>query len=274
MSDNRHSIKQHGSVEKDPRTGANNLVWLAERAGADTSDANTQSFLTRLAVQSAAGAGGDAFQNNQTGAAVAGLSTQEFAFTYAHKVPMPFRSEMGDTTRGITDFIHNRISLGGNLKYMLGIGVAEAIRYSDGEGGGGVTSSVAGFKDPKISHNFGLDIGLSARPVDWLQFGMVARNVNGPKFDIAPVVFNGKRVTKVEVPAQVRMALPCCRSTTSPWPSTSTPRRTRSSPCRASSRGSSHWAPSTRFPSARTSTWRCASAATAMSRGLSRRTGR
>jgi len=186
---------------------AENLVWLAEQAGANTSNANTQSFLTRLAVQSAAGGGGDAFQDNQTGAVVAGLSTQEFAFTYAHKVPMPFRSEMGDTMRGITDFIHNRISLGGNLKYMLGIGFAETIRYSDGEGGGGVTSSFTGFKDPKISHNFGLDIGLSVRPVDWLQFGMVARNVNGPKFDIAPAVFNGKRVTKVEVPAQVRMGI-------------------------------------------------------------------
>ena len=139
---------------------------------------------------------------------MAGLSTQEFAFTYSHTIPVPFRSKMGDTLRAITKYVHNRVALGANAKYMMGITFAKAVRYDEGESGGDLLGDLTDFGDHEISHRFGLDLGVSYRPVDWLLFGMVARNVNSPSFDLPDLGFaNGQSIDEVTVEPQVRVGV-------------------------------------------------------------------
>ena len=185
---------------------ANFAAAAAEQAGIDVGNSAVANLLVLAA--SATGSGANSLADNNSGAVVAGLSTQEFAFTYSHTIPVPFQSKMGDTLRMITQYVHNRFALGANAKYMLGITFAKAVRYDAGQSGGDLLGDLADFGDNELSHAFGLDLGVGYRPTRWLQFGMVARNVNSPTFDLPDLGFaSGESIDEIEIKPQVRVGV-------------------------------------------------------------------
>ncbi|MBW2382678.1 MAG: conjugal transfer protein TraF [Deltaproteobacteria bacterium] len=183
------------------------LVWLAELAGGNTSDPRIRSFLGTLAANTSQDT--NPFASNDTGALTAGVSTQEFGFSYAHKIPLPFHSRTGRAGRSILRYLDNRTSLGVTLKYMLGITFLKTFQYADTDSTGDIFGEWIDSGDSEFSHNFGLDLGFSWRPLDFVNVGLVARNVNSPAFDIAPFISptTGQYVTEVELDAQVRMGV-------------------------------------------------------------------
>jgi len=121
---------------------------------------------------------------NESGARVRGLGVIESGFGYGHKFEVPFSEEvtqgLGLDNIGIDNL--GAISVGANLKYLHGITFNKFVIYRDAD------DADLDFGDKDLreeSGNFGLDIGLLYEPTDWLAIGMMARNVNSPKFDAA-----------------------------------------------------------------------------------------
>jgi hypothetical protein len=120
---------------------------------------------------------------NESGARVRGLAVIESGIGYGHS------------------FFDGLLSVGANLKYMHGITYTKYVGYQT------IEDAELDFGDSNLreeSGSFGLDIGLMSKPFDFLQVGLVARNVNSPKFktgrDEDP---NGRKNFTVD--AQVRM---------------------------------------------------------------------
>ena len=120
---------------------------------------------------------------NDSGARVRGLGVIESGVGYGHS------------------FFDGLLSVGANLKYMHGITYSKFAGYQT------IEDAELDFGDSNLreeSGNFGLDLGLMSKPFDFLQVGLVARNVNSPKFktggDGDP---NGRKNFTMD--AQVRM---------------------------------------------------------------------
>jgi hypothetical protein len=149
-----------------------------------------------------------AFADNQSGALAAGLSTQEFAISWSHTIPVPGFEKMQGTSKEIFSYIHDKVSVGITPKYILGITFLNFYSYQSGETISDVTNTLVDLDSRKISHNFGLDLGLSFRPVDWFQIGIVARNVNSPEFDIQSFeTVDGRVIDAFELAAQARLGV-------------------------------------------------------------------
>lgn len=177
------------------------LVFLLEQAGADTNDPRVQQLATGL-VDTASGA----LAGNETGALAAGLSVQEFAFSYAVKLPVPFLRKTTGTTRRILDtYVHEKFALSVVPKYMLGVSFIKFFPYNDATDAGGVVTDLLNINNSEVSHAFGLDVGVAYRPTSWMQFGVMARNVNSPDFEVSFVPQLG--ITSLTVDAQVRAGL-------------------------------------------------------------------
>ena len=249
---------------------ANQLVLLFEQNGVDTSDPRAQQLVLGLAGVGAAGG----LAANNTGALVAGLSTQEFAFSYALKIPVPYIKKTRGTTRNVLNMVHNKLAVSVVPKYMLGVTFVKFFRYDEEEGVGGIVSEIGSIEGSQVSSAFGLDVGVSYRPTPWLHFGLMARNVNTPSSTSSPLGLpSDRRSPRSPSSRRCAWAWRSSRSRTSRSLSTSTPRRTRSGRCRDSALGSSPWAASTSSRSIATSRWRCAWAATATSRTRSATSG-
>jgi hypothetical protein len=125
--------------------------------------------------------------------------------SYGHKLPIPYFSRTQGMTHEVLRYFHNRMAVGGTLKYMLGITFVKTLLYDEPNGLAGLN-----FAERDLiatSHNAGLDLSFSMRPVDWFQWGFVARNVNSPAFEIAapiPLV-SGSFTREIEVLPQVRL---------------------------------------------------------------------
>jgi hypothetical protein len=184
---------------------AGHLVFLLEQAGANTFDPRVE----RLALGLVDTAGGTRlFSSNDTGALAAGLSTQEFAVSYALKLSVPYFRRTRGVTRKLLSMVHNKTAVSITPKYMVGVSFLKFYRYDDTESAGGIVTDLFDVDSNTVSQNFGLDVGLTWRPTGWLRFGMMARNVNGPSFDVQPFVApNGMYVSSIEVDPQVRMGL-------------------------------------------------------------------
>ncbi len=99
--------------------------------------------------------------NNKSGARVSGLGVVETGVGYGHS------------------FFDGVVSVGANLKYLRGITYNKYMDYraiEDAELDFGASDR------RRESDNFGLDLGILYQPFDFLRVGMVARNVNSPKF--------------------------------------------------------------------------------------------
>ncbi|MBC8340693.1 MAG: conjugal transfer protein TraF [Proteobacteria bacterium] len=98
---------------------------------------------------------------NESGARVRGLGVIESGVGYGHS------------------FFDGLLNVGANLKYMRGITFTKYVGYQT------IEDVEFDFGDSNLreeSGSFGLDIGLMSKPFDFLQVGLVARNVNSPKF--------------------------------------------------------------------------------------------
>ena len=101
--------------------------------------------------------------NNESGARARGLGVIESGVGYGHT------------------FFDGRMSVGANLKYLRGITFDKYINYRV------IEEADLSFSDSDLrteSNNFGLDLGIMYKPFDWVRVGMVARNVNGPTFNV------------------------------------------------------------------------------------------
>ncbi|MEO1915690.1 MAG: conjugal transfer protein TraF [Myxococcales bacterium] len=126
----------------------------------------------------------DSLLNNESGARVRGLGVIESGVGYGHS------------------FFDGLLSVGANLKYMHGITYTKYVGYRT------IDEAELDFGDSNLreeSGNFGLDLGLMSKPFDFLQVGLVARNVNSPKFTTGrdPLDPNGRKNFTMD--AQVRM---------------------------------------------------------------------
>jgi len=179
------------------------LIWSMEKLN-DGEELNPeQQNVVRNVVTS-----DGAFADNQSGALAAGLSTQEFAISWSHTIPVPGFEKMQGTSKKIFSYIHDKVSVGITPKYILGITFLNFYSYQSGETFSDVTNTLVDLDSREISHNFGLDLGLSLRPVDWLQIGIVARNVNSPEFDIRSFqTRDGRVIDAFELAAQARLGV-------------------------------------------------------------------
>ncbi len=183
-----------------PQQGGH-LVYLAERAGANTLEPATQQFLYGLAA-----GGSGTFANNNSGVLTAGLSTQEFGISYSHTIPVPRYRLTSGITHEILSYVHEKFSVGVVPKYMLGVAFVRFFLYEDDANASTIVSELSEFADPVLSSAFGLDIGASYRPTSWFQFGMMARNVNSPSFDVQPFTRpDGQYVSELSLEPQVRV---------------------------------------------------------------------
>ena len=101
--------------------------------------------------------------NNKSGSRIRGLGVIESGVGYGHS------------------FFDGLLSVGANLKYLRGITFD---KYVDSQS---IEDADISFSDSdlrKTSDAFGLDLGIMSQPFDWLRVGLVARNVNAPKFDV------------------------------------------------------------------------------------------
>ena len=74
------------------------------------------------------------------------------------------------------------VSVGGSVKYMMGKISAVKIRAIDTSSNKDLSDYLEDFmNDAEESSNFGIDLGIQAR-YDFIQAGLVARNINGPTF--------------------------------------------------------------------------------------------
>ena len=122
--------------------------------------------------------------NNESGARVRGLGVIESGVGYGHS------------------FFDGLLSVGANLKYMHGV------TYTKFAGFQTIDEAELDFGDSNLreeSGNFGLDIGLMSKPFDFLQVGLVARNVNSPKFKTGRDPSDPNSRKNFTMDAQVRM---------------------------------------------------------------------
>lgn len=160
--------------------------------GVDANAPNVQQLI--LDISGVVGDSQFDFANNTSGVVAVALSIQEIGLSYGYALPMPFFKPFD-----------KKLSVGATAKYMMGISFARASLYTDGISGSGL-GSIDGFDESTISSNFGLDLALDFRPFEFARIGLVARNVNAPKFSageagdirVRPAVRLGMSVTPIE----------------------------------------------------------------------------
>lgn len=114
----------------------------------------------------------DDLNDSNAGARVRGLAVSETGVGYGHAFEVPFAEMVGLESLGT-------FNVGANLKYMRGLTFNKYVNFKDAD------EADLDFGDSdlrKESNNFGLDLGFLYTPIEMVQIGMVARNVNSPKF--------------------------------------------------------------------------------------------
>lgn len=177
--------------------GADQFVAKLEDLGANTDSPAVADFISDIGRCTAdpAAQGCNGLSANESGALASGLSTQEFGVSYGMKIPFPFFA------RSLLD---RKFSIGATAKYMMGVTFVHLTTYSDAGSPGDVLTGLADLDRVQISHNFGLDLGLTWQPNPWVAVGVVARNVNAPKFSTANLA-DGTSLGDVQVDPQVRI---------------------------------------------------------------------
>lgn len=95
--------------------------------------------------------------------ALRGLEARQLAFSYGYA------------------FSDKTFAVGITAKVIQG---ASYSGFVDLQGGNGVTISNR-FGEPTISTTYGIDLGALYKPVSWIRFGIVAKDINSPTFDDA-----------------------------------------------------------------------------------------
>ncbi|MEE9280742.1 MAG: conjugal transfer protein TraF [Myxococcota bacterium] len=143
---------------------AEELVFQTELAGLDTSVPTIQDLISRVASSTGALSALDLSQNS-SGVVVRGLLTQEIGLGY-----------------GLSLF-NERIGIGANVRAIHGISYYNFVQFDDITGGtDNLIDDITDTHNRETSQRVALDLGLLVRPKSWLRVGLVARNVNSPKF--------------------------------------------------------------------------------------------
>ncbi|MBW7957913.1 MAG: conjugal transfer protein TraF [Deltaproteobacteria bacterium] len=131
-------------------------------------------------ADTAAGSGGNTIDENESALLVRGIGVAEVPLTYGRK-------------------INDDFSVGGNVKFMKARVYNARVEVFDKD----VSDVLDEAKEDYTESNaFGVDLGALYRFGDKLRFGVVARNVNSPKFDMKPI--SGDPADSIKEKAQVR----------------------------------------------------------------------
>lgn len=145
---------------------AEELVFQSEQAGLDTSAPGIQGLVTEIATQTGA-LGTQDLAQNASGAELRSLVTQEIGLGYAQPL------------------FGGRVGIGGNLRYVRGVTSFQHIDLDALASGTDVLDELTDFENTEVSQRVAVDAGILLRPGPRLRLGLVARNLNGPEFDLA-----------------------------------------------------------------------------------------
>jgi len=173
-----------------PNLQAEELVWAAQQAGANVRDPGVAANLVAIATDTI-DTPAATFADNQSGTFVRGLAVEQVGFGYGHPL------------------LRNRIGIGGNLKYMMGTTFNKFLRYDDVDGVSDFTDALTDSDHREITHTASLDLGVLVKPWEWLRFGLTARDVTKPEFDLArdPSRPNGKSSLALDPQVRAGVAL-------------------------------------------------------------------
>lgn len=149
-----------------------------------TAPASTEvvSQVKNAATVATAASGGGTINDNTSRLLFKGLAVAEVPLTYGRK-------------------INDDFALGANVKFMKArvYNTQVAIMDQNTEFGDALSTALDDYTE---STNFGVDLGALYRFGDKLRFGVVARNVNSPSFDMKPLLAGDK--DSISEDAQVR----------------------------------------------------------------------
>lgn len=179
------------AMSGNPNLQAEELVFQAEQAGLDVNSPGVAQGLLDVATATASATAGG-FDENLSGAFVRGLAVEEIGVAYGHPLPLPVRR------------LDGKIGIGGHLKYLYGTTFNKFIRYDDVDSGSDLANELGDTDNREVSHTVSLDVGVLARPWEWLRFGLTARNVTSPEFDLARDPTDPAGPSKLTLEPQVR----------------------------------------------------------------------
>ena len=174
------------AVSTAPNLQAEELVFQAQQAGIDVNDASVRQRILDLATATIGTTAGS-FANNNSGSFVRGLAVEEIGLAYGHP------------------FLNDRIGIGGNLKYMIGTTFNKFVRFNDINSAGDLIDELRNAKRRRTTHTASLDLGILVKPRKWLRFGLTARNVTSPEFDLASDPTNPAGNNELVLDPQVRV---------------------------------------------------------------------
>ncbi len=151
-----------------PAGMVNELVYWAEQAGVNLSDTTVETMLDRILTGTTAGGTIDDFiAENDSGFTVRGLAVGEAGLSYAHP------------------FFEGRLALGATVKALYGVTTTQHFRLQQLEDGSDILTELKSRKNRDESLRFGLDVGATVMPWDFLAVGITGRNINQPSFPAA-----------------------------------------------------------------------------------------
>jgi len=188
--------------DEEAANAANELVYLAEEEGVDTSDPTIQTIIQNIAqgtgeVTTALGdtSGTSALANNSgtesdvfsdsAGVTIKGLLIQEYRATYARS------------------FLDESLAVGVNLKALEGETRYMKYNMQDLEGGEDLVADINKEENAKTTSQFDADIGILYTPFKRLSVGLVAKHLASPEFEYAP----GSGGDSVKLEPQARLGV-------------------------------------------------------------------
>jgi hypothetical protein len=147
---------------------ANELSFLAETAGINLNDPDVRAGIVISATNTNTGGGGGTLYDNQSGFTLSGIVLQETGIN----VSLPLWSD--------------RLAVGATLKLLHGISYTRTYVLKDLEKGKDLfDETYQDFRENRVStFRAGLDLGVAARPIPMFTFGLVARNITRPEFQL------------------------------------------------------------------------------------------
>jgi len=189
-------------TDEEATNAANELVYLAEQEGVDTSDPTIQTIILNIAQgtgevtgSGSSTAGTSALANNSgtesdvfsdsAGVTIKGLLIQEYRATYARS------------------FLDENLAVGVNLKALEGETRYVKYNMQDLVGGEDLVADINKEENIKTTSQFDADIGFLYTPFKWVSVGLVQKHLASPEFEYAP----GSGGDSVKLEPQARLGV-------------------------------------------------------------------
>lgn len=146
---------------------AEEIVFQAEQGGVSVTDSAFQQNVTTLLDSTQDNIGGDLdefFSQNQSGVNLRGIIVQEYGVSFAY----PF---------------FDIVSVGATAKLLYGMTYFQPLTLSTIENSDDLAGELLDSDNVNESVNYGIDLGVLLQPFEILSLGVVARNINRPRFD-------------------------------------------------------------------------------------------